>query len=281
MGSYCRYQLFLKDLGLSKEKDPSIKVCEPRLMQTQEAKKAKYFLNPSKYVQFKVSCKNCEVYKRFKDFDKFRELIQSKWPGIYIPPLPPKNLVKEFDQHYVENRRKQLEYFLIKLSNYDFIYDSLDFDIFLKQDKAYTKIQVMGQEPTTEQISLRLTQTFAHYEGDLTDTQRTKLTTFHNLLVKNQLDIHLYSSLAKQSQKLAKEYYQLSRQIMPEFQNIMLQKKEPLPELSCNFSGFVDLLDFFTNEQKEIQAQLVCTTHIRSLEQKKQKCESRLGSTGS
>lgn len=41
---------------------------------------------------------------------------------------------------------------------------------------------------------------------------------------------------------------------MPEFQNFMLDKKEELPELICNFSGFTDLLDFFNNEQKEIQA---------------------------
>ena len=34
-----------------------------------------------------------ETKRRYSDFDKVRALLVLKWPGCYIPPLPPKKTI--------------------------------------------------------------------------------------------------------------------------------------------------------------------------------------------
>lgn len=36
---------------------------------------------------------NFEVKRRYSDFDKIRALLVLRWPGCYIPPLPPKKTI--------------------------------------------------------------------------------------------------------------------------------------------------------------------------------------------
>jgi hypothetical protein len=66
-----------------------------------------------------------------------------------VPPLPPKKFVKDFDQQFIESRRSQLEYFLIKLSRIPFFNDSVEFGIFVGRgvkttiDQAYLKMKEM------------------------------------------------------------------------------------------------------------------------------------------
>lgn len=46
-------------------------------------------------INFKGSDNNgeFEVIRRYSDFTKLRTMLVQKWPGCYIPPLPPKALV--------------------------------------------------------------------------------------------------------------------------------------------------------------------------------------------
>jgi len=34
--------------------------------------------------------------RRYSDFDRIRSLLVARWPGVYIPPLPPKKAVVMF-----------------------------------------------------------------------------------------------------------------------------------------------------------------------------------------
>ena len=35
-----------------------------------------------------------------------------RWPGCYIPPLPPKQVVGNMDNNFVQERQRMLNYFL-------------------------------------------------------------------------------------------------------------------------------------------------------------------------
>ena len=54
---------------------------------------------------------------------------------MYVPPLPPKDLIKEFDFSYIETRRKYLEYFIVKVSHVPFFTDTVEYGLFVARGK--------------------------------------------------------------------------------------------------------------------------------------------------
>jgi nicotinic acid mononucleotide adenylyltransferase len=50
-----------------------------------------------KHVTYKVMGKDSqgdiEVWRRYKEFLKLRHFLNERWPGFYIPPLPPKKAI--------------------------------------------------------------------------------------------------------------------------------------------------------------------------------------------
>ena len=38
-----------------------------------------------------------EIYRRYSDFANLREVLLIRWPGCYIPPLPPKKKMVFFN----------------------------------------------------------------------------------------------------------------------------------------------------------------------------------------
>jgi hypothetical protein len=68
-----------------------------------------------------------ESQRRYKDFFALRNALFSRWPGCYIPPIPPKKAVGNKDIKFVEERRFLLERFLRQLGKYDFLINSEEF----------------------------------------------------------------------------------------------------------------------------------------------------------
>jgi len=43
-----------------------------------------------------------KVTRRYSDFDQIRSTLMIQWPGLYIPPLPPKKaVVKRFLEVFI------------------------------------------------------------------------------------------------------------------------------------------------------------------------------------
>jgi len=53
-----------------------------------------------------------EVWRRYRDFEQFREILERDGGRVPIPPLPGKVFMKKFDDATIEERRKGLEKFL-------------------------------------------------------------------------------------------------------------------------------------------------------------------------
>jgi len=68
-----------------------------------------------------------EGTKRYSEFHKLHEVLDSRWPGIPIPNLPPKKAIGNKDVKFINERRFYLERFLKKLSPFDFILESPEF----------------------------------------------------------------------------------------------------------------------------------------------------------
>jgi hypothetical protein len=66
-----------------------------------------------KYVVFKVTTKplNFEVERRYSDFLWLRNHLAREFPGLYIPPMAPKD-GKHFDEDYLNKRKEMLQLFI-------------------------------------------------------------------------------------------------------------------------------------------------------------------------
>ena len=71
------------------------------------------------------------IYRRFSDFYSLREKFVERWPGIYIPNLPPKLTVGNLEKKVIEMRTRVINDFCHKISKFKFLLDSDELQIFL------------------------------------------------------------------------------------------------------------------------------------------------------
>ena len=121
------------------------------------------------------------MVRRYTDFDRIRSLLVIRWPGCYIPPLPPKSVTKNSDSKFIEERRKQLQSFCKKISDLPFLHYSgnkwvskimsidnwlEEYQIFIRSgntdlEKTFAPMQKVGPE----EIIMRYTTTFSTLSG--------------------------------------------------------------------------------------------------------------------
>jgi len=68
-----------------------------------------------------------EGERRYNEFFKLHSVLESRWPGIPIPTLPPKKAIGNKDIKFINERRFYLERFLKKMASFEFILNSLEF----------------------------------------------------------------------------------------------------------------------------------------------------------
>jgi hypothetical protein len=71
-----------------------------------------------------------EGAKRYNDFYNLRAAILTRWPGIYVPPIPPKKAVGNKEDRFLDERKHFLERFLLMTSKMDHIMKSDEFRLF-------------------------------------------------------------------------------------------------------------------------------------------------------
>ena len=87
-----------------------------------EIKKDPNSYNPKK----KILC-----YRRYSDFDKFYNKLKTRYPHCIFPRLSQKQYIKNEEQIFLENRRKELQYFINRLYYHEEISKSEEFKRFI------------------------------------------------------------------------------------------------------------------------------------------------------
>jgi sorting nexin-1/2 len=68
-----------------------------------------------------------ETDRRYTDFLHLRGQLVKNWPGCYVPALPPKKKLGNYNPHFVEARRVLLEEFLQRVAGIRYLYESDEF----------------------------------------------------------------------------------------------------------------------------------------------------------
>jgi len=70
--------------------------------------------------------------KRYSDFFMLRKVLRERWPGFYIPAIPPKKALGNMETDFIRGRLAHLDNFIKQLAQYHFLVDSFEFSLFVR-----------------------------------------------------------------------------------------------------------------------------------------------------
>jgi DNA-directed RNA polymerase subunit H (RpoH/RPB5) len=150
-----------------------------------------------------------ETFRRYSEFNTVRTIMVTRWPGCYVPPLPPKKKVGNMDQKFIEERRRFLDHFCKLVAEIPYLYYSEEFQIFLRStnpdiDKALSNLA----KSTAEEIIAKYTITFSYLSGkELNNDTIKKIVEFNSFLKKAALTFKNFKQIAKTMALAKKSYY--------------------------------------------------------------------------
>lgn len=74
------------------------------------------------------------VIRRYSDFVWLVSQLLEAYPGCIVPPLPEKQAVSRFSPEFVESRRRQLDKFIVRVSEHEELINSECLAVFLSAD---------------------------------------------------------------------------------------------------------------------------------------------------
>ena len=91
-----------------------------------------------------------EAIRRYKDFFALRNILITRWPGCFVPAIPPKQATGNHDLIFIEQRRKALEEFLKQAADIKHIYESDEFQLFIRGPPEFEKNLAQVKKYTLE-----------------------------------------------------------------------------------------------------------------------------------
>jgi sorting nexin-1/2 len=113
-------------LSRKKHNPPTIDVCESKIQNDTIGKHHLYKVKGVDHLG------DFEVYRRYKQFDLLRNVLHSRFLGLYVPPLPEKKAMGNTDDAFVQERMYFLDKFMKDIAGLPYLYESQEFATFLR-----------------------------------------------------------------------------------------------------------------------------------------------------
>lgn len=101
-----------------------------------------------------------QMSRRYSDFYALYEKLLQRWPGVYIPRIPPKKITGNMDKKTIKTRMRLLNRFCLNLSNINYLYTSEETTIF--KDKVPDVSAAISKLPELSYVDL-----LTKYEGSI------------------------------------------------------------------------------------------------------------------
>lgn len=192
-----------KKLSLS---DVNVQVCNPI---TREEKFTKHTVYTVKGTDKEG---NFEVVRRYSDFDRIRALLVTRWPGCYIPPLPPKNKgpTGNMESKFIEERRRLLNSFCKKIGELPYLHYSEEYQIFIRSGGAdLEKTFAPMAKISYEDLISKYSNTFSQLSGkELNNETVMKIAGFKVFLQKTQGYFENFMKIARSVAQARRTFYE-------------------------------------------------------------------------
>ena len=125
--------------------------------------------------------------RRYSDFYSLYEKLLQRWPGVYIPRIPPKKITGNLDPSIIKIRMRLLNRFCLNISNIGYLYKSEETTIFRSNVADVSNALNKLPELNYSDILTRIKEAFPEYNENYDIlTGKGKLLEFDNFLKKNQ-----------------------------------------------------------------------------------------------
>ena len=141
---------------MENEEAQQLFVCDPVLIKDGVTPYTSYTLKGSKLPE--------TLNRRYRDFDALRKKLVERWPGVFIPNIPHKKTIGSTDKGTVELRIEQINRFLKKLSNIDYLFKSDEMELFLQNSSNIPKILDNIKEESYQEKLKKYCQVFTDYD---------------------------------------------------------------------------------------------------------------------
>ncbi|CAD8056206.1 unnamed protein product [Paramecium primaurelia] len=236
-----------------------------------------------------------DVVRRFSDFRLIRQMLVHKWPGCYIPPLPPRKALGNMDQKFIDDRMHSLQEWMRTISQLKYFWYSEEFQSFIKVNGDIEKALAQVPKLTYEEIINKYQDTFTDLSGrEINRDIVQKINDFHQFLRKVSPMMENFKQIAKNIQ-LSRDSYQKQlihflQVLLPEYeQQILLEFTESPDKLVIqsikldeypaqlfnnylnvlNQDEFIVLFQEIRKESKQLRAFLETMTQREKYEQQK------------
>lgn len=117
------------------------------------------------------------IYRRYSDFDYFRNALRLRWPGVFLPGIPDKKKVGNLSKPFIRLRKKLLNHFLNRLTVMSNIISSVEIKRFAVADNNWKSLIESSKVDYSEiaQRYLSLYPEFKIEEFDSTEIEKNLL----------------------------------------------------------------------------------------------------------
>ena len=122
-----------------------------------------------KHVQYSLMGTDIQeaLKRRYSDFNALHEKLLERWPGIFVPNIPPKVVIGILDADIIAYRIRLLNRFCLDLSNIKYLYESEEVKLFQSNSndvaKAIEKLPKLIYSQILENYKKALIDIFYHF----------------------------------------------------------------------------------------------------------------------
>lgn len=253
----------LTAIGFHPEKDSIYFINPPKELHTYPM----YIENPEKheknigtFISYTLNGTDIteKMSRRYSDFFALYEKLLQRWPGVYIPRIPPKIITKNTSRKKIKRRMRLLNRFCLNLSNIDYLYACEETSVFKGNSQEVANLINKLPEFNLDEILNRMKQAFPNYNENY-DILIGKpiINEFDNFLKKFLKTIEIFqktveSAVEKREQEKKKYVELINGLVEYEKQSIIIYSEDKVENLIFNNPAYVELSEKVKNLNKEM-----------------------------
>ena len=152
-----------------------------------------------------------QLTRRYSDFFALYEKLVQRWPGIYVPRIPPKKITGNQDPSVIKTRMRLLNRFCLNLSNIEYLYKAEETNIFRNNiPDVANAINKLPELNYSDMLS-RMKEAFPEFNENYDIiVGKSKISEFDAFLKKCQKNIEEFQNsvnLASKKREIEKKQY--------------------------------------------------------------------------
>ena len=241
-----------------------------------------------------------QLTRRYSDFFALYEKLLQRWPGVYIPRIPPKKITGNQDPSMIKTRMRLLNRFCLNLANIDYLYKAEETTIFKNNIPDVANSINKLPELNYSDLLSRMKEAFPEFNENYDIIiGKSKISEFENFLKKCQKNIEEFQNsvnLASEKREIErKQYFEMIQgftnyekdnmiSYADDNQNCLIFTNSAYSSLSDKvlklkqemINPFIAFKHWLEEEELDVEAMLIAIRQINQLLEEEEKLKEKL-----